>query len=186
MARRFDENRSIAFIFKTMLLKYSTAVMAWVLRYRLPPIPSVAAIVVKENQLLLVNRSDGNGYCLPGGIMHWNETIADSLKREVKEETGLEIEILKLFNNYSGPERDSRISAICMTYIASCLGGELTCSSEGVPMWIPLSEALYLDFAFDHESIIKDYLSTIDERNLKVTRTADSVPGDIATAHGMS
>ena len=68
--------------------------------------------------------------------MRWGETTNSALQREVKEETGYAIEILRLLHNYSGPSRDPRISAVCMTYSARCVGGELSASPEGIPTWI--------------------------------------------------
>jgi len=58
----------------------------------LNPVPSVAAVLVKDHQILLVKRNitPGKGkWSLPGGFMEAGETIAKSVCREVAEETGV-------------------------------------------------------------------------------------------------
>lgn len=61
----------------------------------------------EENRILLQRRTD-NGLCgNPGGLMDLGETIYETVIREIKEETGLDIkkENLKIFNIYSGEEQ---------------------------------------------------------------------------------
>lgn len=60
-----------------------------------------------KGQILLQKRSDNNLWGNPGGIMELGETIYDTIIRELKEETNLDItkEDLKIFNIYSGEEQ---------------------------------------------------------------------------------
>jgi 8-oxo-dGTP pyrophosphatase MutT (NUDIX family) len=57
--------------------------------------PSVYAVLIQGNRILLVTMSNGKLY-FPGGGLNTGETIAEALKREVKEETGLAISIGRL------------------------------------------------------------------------------------------
>ena len=61
----------------------------------------------ENNQVLLQKRSDDNLWGNPGGSMDLGETIYDTVIREIKEETNLDIkkENLKIFNIYSGEEQ---------------------------------------------------------------------------------
>ena len=154
-----NRNRSKTFVTKGRLLKFVAAILAKLSSDRLPPFPAVAAFVVLDEQLLMVERSDGMGFCLPGGIMRWKESTQNTVQREVKEETGYEVEVLELFNNYSGPERDPRFSSVCLAYTARVRRGQLTASTEGRPMWVPFDDVLDLNLAFDAREMVTDYFA---------------------------
>ncbi len=64
---------------------------------------SVVLIINEDRELLLQHRQDG-GWGLPGGIMELGESLEDTARREVKEETGLEVGELELLGVFSGPE----------------------------------------------------------------------------------
>jgi ADP-ribose pyrophosphatase YjhB (NUDIX family) len=55
--------------------------------------PSVYAIIVHDGKIALVTNQSSGKYFPPGGGVEIGETLTDALRREVKEETGLEIEI---------------------------------------------------------------------------------------------
>jgi ADP-ribose pyrophosphatase YjhB (NUDIX family) len=57
----------------------------------------------EEGQVLLVKRKDNELWALPGGFMDLGEQVRDAVLREVKEETGLAIEIVRMTGVYSHP-----------------------------------------------------------------------------------
>ncbi|QHJ70007.1 NUDIX hydrolase [Planococcus halotolerans] len=59
-----------------------------------------------DTRLLLQQRSDTGEWGLPGGFMELDETVQDTARREVLEETGLQLKELELFGIYSGPKYD--------------------------------------------------------------------------------
>lgn len=73
---------------------------------------SVKAIIIKNNKLLCIRKTDnqGNYYILPGGGQEKNETFIETLKRECLEEIGATIEIksLKYIREYIGKNHEFR------------------------------------------------------------------------------
>lgn len=59
-------------------------------------------IIEKDGCILLQHRTDEDNWCIPGGVMEIGETFEQTARREVFEETGLEVNELKLFGIYSG------------------------------------------------------------------------------------
>jgi len=73
------------------------------------PIPNsikpaaAVAIFDKHDRLLLLKRKDNYKWTMPGGTMDFGESLADCAIREVKEETGLDIEIVDTVGIYTDP-----------------------------------------------------------------------------------
>lgn len=72
--------------------------------FALSAMPSVEAVVLQGDKILLVHRKDDNLWCLPGGITDPGETLAESTLRELREETGIVGHIQTLLGIY-----DSRL-----------------------------------------------------------------------------
>ena len=67
--------------------------------------PGVAAIIQNATgQILLQRRSDNGLWGLPGGSMEIGESVRDAIVREVQEETGLTVEVVRLIGVYSDPQ----------------------------------------------------------------------------------
>jgi ADP-ribose pyrophosphatase YjhB (NUDIX family) len=95
-----------------------------------------AFVFDKENRVLMQKRSDNSQWGFPGGFMDLGESVQDTAKREVYEETGLILEEMELFGIYSGPQYDKtfsngdQVSLVLITFICNRYSGELVDSNE--------------------------------------------------------
>ncbi|RDY71153.1 NUDIX domain-containing protein [Halobacillus trueperi] len=64
-----------------------------------------ALVFNEKNQLLLQLRTDSESWGVPGGFMELDESVQDTARREVFEETGLILKEMELFGIYSGPQK---------------------------------------------------------------------------------
>lgn len=135
---------------------------------RKKPSITVDAIILNEKEeILLVKRKNEpfrDHWALPGGFVEYGERVEDATIREVKEETGLEVEIIKLHNVYSDPKRDPRGHTISIVYHCRVKGGNLKGGDDA-------KEAKFYKFrrglklAFDHFKILEDFFKE-NERKL--------------------
>jgi ADP-ribose pyrophosphatase YjhB (NUDIX family) len=91
------------------------------------PAPAAGAILIKDSQILLVQRSIDparGDWCIPAGFMEWTEHPQQTAIRELKEETGLGISIDTMFDIFMGMD-DPRTHAVLILYLATVVGGEL-------------------------------------------------------------
>jgi ADP-ribose pyrophosphatase YjhB (NUDIX family) len=100
-------------------------------------VPSVTAIVTNANgAILLVHKTDNDLWALPGGGMDIGESIAQAVTREVKEETGLDVEVTGIVGIYTDPGHvmaydDGEVRQQCsVCFTTRLLGGTVTTSSE--------------------------------------------------------
>jgi 8-oxo-dGTP pyrophosphatase MutT (NUDIX family) len=95
-----------------------------------------AAVIRRDNLYLVIERSDGLGLALPGGLARFAEPEERALFREVQEETGLRLTSYSLLLRYTtSVPYASRVSV----YVAEA-EGELRPSWEGTPRWVDFSE----------------------------------------------
>lgn len=67
-------------------------------------VPAVTAVVKNaSHEVLMIERTDNGLWALPGGAQDLGESITDAVRREVAEETGIEIEVTELSRLYSDP-----------------------------------------------------------------------------------
>lgn len=124
-----------------------------------------AAVIFDEphEKVLLTRRTDNNQWCLPGGAMDAGESITECCVREVWEETGLQVEIVRLIGIYSTPHRivtypdGNRWQVVAACFEAKVLSGSLKLNSEVSEFgYFSLAEIETLDMLESHRERISD------------------------------
>lgn len=94
-------------------------------------------LVLDEAGRVLLNRRSDNGYWgVPGGILEPGESLEETAKREVREETGLEVRSLTLLDVFSGPElyyiypHGDEVHNVTAAYLTREYAGEMRINEE--------------------------------------------------------
>ena len=125
-----------------------------------------AVIFNADKKVLLTRRSDNGQWCLPGGAMEAGESVAEGCAREVWEETGLRVEVVRLIGVYSDPNRiivypdGNKVHIVALSFEAKTTGGELGLSDETTEFgYFSLEEAAQMDIIGNHFGRIRDAMS---------------------------
>jgi 8-oxo-dGTP diphosphatase len=121
------------------------------------PLLAVDCIILFEGGVVLIKRGNPpfqGCYALPGGFVEIGESIEEAVTREALEETGLDIELLRLVGVYSDPRRDPRGHVVSICILSRGMG-KLASGSDARS-----AEVFGLDglpeLAFDHRKMIDD------------------------------
>lgn len=126
---------------------------------RMPPMVSTAAIIRRGEDVLTIRDTAQGMPVLPGGHLHWLESVEEGLRREVREETGYEVDPVKLLETISWQSGLSERGIIRVIWEATIVGGQERSSAEGEVVWLAI-DSLELDRARDGH-IVRRWLSEI-------------------------
>jgi len=144
------------------LWRYVQATIGLIFRH---PITGTTIIpILPDGRIVLVQRRDNGRWSLPGGIVDWGEDIPTTVRRELEEETGLNlIYINRLVGVYSDPSRDPRFHSIAVVIEAKVEGEiqihdtlELLAAKAFSPSDLPLGQ-----LSHDHDRQLQDYLNGV-------------------------
>lgn len=134
--------------------------------YHSPDAPKPNSIVVavtafvrdETGRILLIRRTDNDLYAIPGGALEFGETLTQTLRREVMEETGIAVEITSLVGVFSDPHHviefaDGEVlQEFSICFRARPISGHLRTSNESKEvLWVTPAELEVLNI---HPSIL--------------------------------
>lgn len=113
------------------------------------PIVGVGAVVVDQGRALVVRRATEplkGEWSIPGGMLELGEKLREGIAREVKEETGLEVEVFDVLDVFDSifPDRDGRTQYhyVLIDFLCRPVSGELCAGSDvSEAKWVTAEEA---------------------------------------------
>ena len=138
----------------------------------------VVLLTVRDDalQVLLVERGareQQGRLALPGGFVRQEEDLPDAARRELREETGVDVEPahLEQVATFGAPHRDSRGRVVSVAYLAvlPALPVPVAGTDAAAARWEPVSVALDEPLAFDHHAILE---AGVDRARSKLEYTA--------------
>jgi len=110
-----------------------------------------------------------NYLALPGGQVEYGEKTEEAIIREIKEETGLDVQIQGLIGVYSDSKRDPRGHCVSISYICFAIGGNMKEGDDAIDaIKVEFNEdnieQMSAQIAFDHKTIILDAIKWFNNR----------------------
>ncbi|NLP05323.1 NUDIX hydrolase [Candidatus Fermentibacteria bacterium] len=118
---------------------------------------------MRGKRIVLIERGHfPAGWAIPGGFVDPGESLAEAVRREALEETGLEIEIKDLFHVYSRPWRDPRGDTVSVMYHCTAEGAPRGGDDAETARAFRFSEIPWDEMAFDHAEVLRDFLRFLE------------------------
>lgn len=126
---------------------------------------SVDAVIVRDKKVLLIQRGvePNKGYWgIPGGYVGWDESAEDAVKREVKEETGLDVGKIYPVGVHSDPKRHPQ-QVINLVYLVQVFDGVVRHGDDTQDIkWFSLN-SLPKEMALDHKQNIQEAIKLLNK-----------------------
>ncbi|HOD36784.1 MAG TPA: NUDIX hydrolase [Syntrophales bacterium] len=126
----------------------------------LNPVPTVDIIIeMPDGGIVLIRRKHNPvGWAIPGGFVDYGESLEEAALREAREETSLEVTLIRQMHTYSAPDRDPRQHTITTVYIAKG-NGVPAAAADADAIGVFKRDNLPRPLMFDHARILKDYFT---------------------------
>ena len=128
--------------------------------------PAAAVAIINDHKILMLKRIDNGKWTLPGGTMELNESLIDCAVREVKEETGLEINVTDVIGTYTDPDirieySDGEVRReFTIVYFGTASNSEVVIDDESSAYaWIPVEKVMEYPMAESQKKRIGDVLN---------------------------
>lgn len=121
------------------------------------------AIIEREGKILLAQRSESMALPLkwefPGGKLEAGEDAVTCIRREIREELGLEIDVAAQLQSFTTKGIDKTIELI--PFVCKIISGEIKLAEHSSAVWVSPQEAHNYDLAEADVPVLKHYLSLL-------------------------
>ena len=135
------------------------------------------ALIVRDGRILFQRRTDNGKWGLIGGLVEMNETYEDAALREIREETGLEVQLdsfLGIFHNHDMVWANGDAAhVIAAMYTARIVGGEPRVDEESYELRFFAPEEIPELFAEDHIAALRAYFDGVRYPVMKENRRGE-------------
>lgn len=112
------------------------------------PVVGVGAVIVRDGKALIIKRAHEprkGEWSLPGGLLELGESLIDAVRREIKEETNLEVVVGPVIETFDRVHRDAdgriRYHFVIVDFVCWPAGGEATAGSDAEALaWVTSGE----------------------------------------------
>jgi 8-oxo-dGTP diphosphatase len=136
------------------------------------PVVGVGGVVVRDGRVLLIRRGKQPLYgrwIVPGGTVELGETLEQAVVREIREETGLEVEPLEMLTAFDRIEREGGTVLyhfVIVDYVCRYRSGEARAGSDALEVaWATRSELAAYDLPAKAQEVIDDAFRRLEQRS---------------------
>lgn len=138
--------------------------MSYIYQYPRPAVTTDAILIANRKSVLLIERGREpfrGTWALPGGFVDMDESLENACRRELEEETGLQIAELKQFKAYGAVDRDPRHRTISVVFYAFLENEPQPEAGDDAAKakWFPIDKLPEL--AFDHRLILEEFQTEV-------------------------
>lgn len=153
----------------------------------------VVLLTIRDDalQVLMIERGsrpDRGSLALPGGFVRQEEDLPDAARRELREETGLDVEVahLEQVATFGAPDRDPRARTVSVAYLAvlPSLPAPVAGTDATDARWEPVDHVLERPLPFDHHEILEAAVGRARAK-LEYTTLATTFVGPTFTMAGL-
>lgn len=131
--------------------------------------PAAAVAIINDSRILMLKRVDNGKWTLPGGTMELTESLIECAIREVKEECGLDVDVIDVIGTYTDPNirieySDGEVRReFTIVYYGKAVGNDVVIDNESSSYeWIPLTDVMSIPMAESQRKRIEDVLRYIE------------------------